>query len=153
MSSANHALDSRENTMSILDRYQAYADAFEESFVDDDWSRIEQYFTEDAVYEGDPDANGREAVLAKLKGGIDAFDRQMDTRTPDFQTPSVDGNTLLMNWTVSYQKAGCPDLTITGRETAVFEGDRIARLRDDMDPSAQAAIGEWMAEHGAAFQG
>jgi ketosteroid isomerase-like protein len=139
--------------MSILDRYQAYADAFEESFIDDDWSRIEQYFTEDAVYEGDPDANGREAVLAKLKGGIDAFDRQMDTRTPDFQTPSVDGNTLLMNWTVSYQKAGCPDLTITGRETAVFDGDRIARLRDDMDPSAQAAIGEWMAEHGAALQG
>jgi hypothetical protein len=139
--------------MSILDRYQAYADAFEESFVDDDWSRIEQYFTEDAVYEGDPDANGREAVLAKLKGGVDAFDRQMDTRTPDFQTPSVDGNKLVVNWTVSYQKAGVPDLTITGHETAVFEGDRIARLRDDLDPSAQAAMGEWMAEHGAALQG
>ena len=153
MSGANHALDSRGNTMSILDRYQAYADAFEESFVDDDWSRIEQYFTEDAVYEGDPDANGREAVLAKLKGGVDAFDRQMDTRTPDFQTPSVDGNTLVMNWTVSYQKAGVPDLTITGRETAVFEGDRIARLRDDFDPDAEAAMGEWMTQHGAALQG
>jgi len=35
----------------------------------------------------------------------------------------------------------------------VFEGDRIARLRDDIDPSAQAAMGEWMAEHGAALQG
>jgi ketosteroid isomerase-like protein len=135
--------------MTILDRYQAYADAFEESYVDDDWSRIEQYFTEDAVYEGDPEASGRAAVLAKLKGGVDAFDRKMDTRTPDFQTPSVEGNTLEMNWTVTYQKAGAPDLAISGRETAVFEGDRIARLRDDMDPEAEKGMGEWMAEHGA----
>ena len=55
--------------MGILERYQAYADAFEQSYEDDDWSRIEQYFTEDAVYEGEPDARGRDAVLAKLKGG------------------------------------------------------------------------------------
>ena len=33
--------------MGIADRYQAYADAFEESYVDDDWSRIEPFFTED----------------------------------------------------------------------------------------------------------
>ena len=139
--------------MSIRDRYQAYADAFEESFADDDWSRIEQYFTEDAVYEGDPDARGREAVLAKLKGGIDAFDRKMDKRTPDFQTPTVDGNTLKMTWIVTYQKAGVPDLVISGVETAVFEGDRIALLRDTFDPEAQKAMGEWMAKHGAKLQG
>ena len=36
--------------MSIVDRYQAYADAFEESFEDDSWSRLEEFFTEDAVY-------------------------------------------------------------------------------------------------------
>ena len=54
--------------MSILDRYQAYAEAFEESYIDDDWTRIEQYFTEDAVYVGEPEANGRAAVLAKLQG-------------------------------------------------------------------------------------
>jgi hypothetical protein len=29
--------------MSILDRYQAYADAFEVSYEDDDWSRIEPF--------------------------------------------------------------------------------------------------------------
>ncbi len=139
--------------MSIQDRYRAYADAFEESYEDDDWSRIEQYFTEGAVYEGDPDARGREAVLAKLKGGIDGFDRKMDKRTPDFQTPTVSGNTLKMRWTVTYQKAGAPDLALSGLETAVFEGDRIARLRDDFDPEAQKAIGEWMAKHGAKLEG
>ncbi len=139
--------------MSIQDHYQAYADAFELSFADDDWSRIEQYFTKDAVYEGDPDARGREAVLAKLKSGVDAFDRKMDKRSPDFQTPSIDGNTLSMQWTVTYEKSGAPDLVISGVETAVFEGDRIALLRDDFDPEAQKRMGEWMAEHGAKLQG
>ena len=40
--------------MSIVDRYQAYADAFEQSYEDDDWSHVEPFFTEDAVYEGAP---------------------------------------------------------------------------------------------------
>ena len=139
--------------MGIAERYRAYADAFEESYIDDDWKRIEEFFTADAVYEGDPDAEGREAVLAKLKGGIDSFDKKMDSRTPDFHTPTVDGNALTMKWTVTYTKSGAPDLAITGTETAIFEGDRIARLRDDFDPVAEKALGEWMAKHGAKLGG
>jgi ketosteroid isomerase-like protein len=139
--------------MSIQDRYRAYADAFEESFVDDDWSRIEAYFTEDAVYEGDPDARGRDAVLAKLKNGVDNFDRRMDSRTPDFQTPTVQGDTLSMKWKVTYTKAGLPDLAISGVETAIFEGDRIKLLRDTFDPEAQKALEQWMAKHGASLAG
>jgi hypothetical protein len=140
--------------MSILDRYQAYADAFELSYEDDDWSRIEPFFTEDAVYDGgDVEARGRDALLAKLKGGVDGFDRNMDSRTPDFQTPEVDGNTLTMKWTVTYTKADAPDLAISGVETAVFEGDRIALLRDDFDPEAVKTMGQWMAAHGAKLQG
>jgi hypothetical protein len=140
--------------MSILARYRAYAAAFEESYADDDWSRIEPFFTENAVYEGEPqDARGREAVLAKLKSGVDGFDRRMDGRTPDFQMPTVDGDTLTMKWTVTYTKAGLPDLVISGVETAVFDGDRIALLRDVFDPVAQKRMGEWMAKHGAALEG
>jgi hypothetical protein len=139
--------------MGILDRYQAYAEAFEQSYVDDDWSRIGPFFAEDAVYEGDPDARGRDQVLAKLKSGVDSFDRRMDSRTPDFQTPTVEGDTLSMKWKVTYTKAGLPDLVISGVETAVFAGDRIALLRDTFDPQAQKALEQWMAEHGAALQG
>ena len=140
--------------MSILDRYRAYADAFELSYEDDDWSRIEEFFTDDAVYEGAPeDAVGRDAVLGKLRGGVEAFDRRMDSRTPDFDPPTVEGDTLTMTWRVTYTKGGCPDLTISGREIAVFEGDRIARLRDDFDPEAEKNMGEWMAAHGAKLQG
>jgi hypothetical protein len=139
--------------MSIEDRYQAYAQAFEESYQDDDWSRIEEFFTEDAAYEGGPeDARGRDDVLAKLKGGVDALDRRMDSRTPEFQTPTVEGDTLTMRWTVTYTLAACPDLVISGLETALFEGDRIKLLRDTLDPEAEKAIGEWMTAHGAALQ-
>ncbi len=139
--------------MSILDRYQAYAAAFEESYVDDDWSRIEPFFTEDAVYEGEPEARGCEAVLARLKSGVDNFDRRMDSRTPDFQAPTLDGDTLTMRWKVTYTKKGRPDLVISGVETAVFEGDRIALLRDTFDEDAQQRMEKWMAEHGAALGG
>lgn len=140
--------------MSIADRYQAYAQAFEQSYEDDDWSRIREFFTEDAVYEGDPeDARGCDAVLAKLKGGVDGFDRRMDSRAPDFETPTVEGDTLTMKWKVEYTKAGCPDLVISGVETAIFEGDRIKLLRDSFDPEAQKAMGEWMSKHAGALQG
>jgi len=139
-----------EEPVSIADRYQSYAEAFEETYKDDDWTRIEPFFTEDAVYEAAPeeDARGRPAVLAKLKGSVDSFDRKMDSRTLDLQTPIVDGDTIRVNWKVTYTKAGCPDLVISGLETAVFEGDRIALLRDEFDPASEAEMGEWMAANG-----
>ena len=59
---------------------------------------------------------------------------------------------LKMKWSVRYTKAGHPDLVISGVETAAFRGDRIANLRDDFDPEAEKALGEWMAKHGAALQ-
>lgn len=77
----------------------------------------------------------------------------MDSRTPSFQAPEVDGNTLKMPWQVTYIKADCPDLVISGSETAVFDGDRIASLRDDFDPSAEAALGQWMTAHGDKLTG
>ena len=36
--------------MTNLERFQAYADAFEATYADDDWQRLEEYFTTDAVY-------------------------------------------------------------------------------------------------------
>ncbi len=135
--------------MSILDRFQAYAAAFELSYEDDNWSRLEDYFTEDAVYECGPnDARGRRAVLCKLQHSVDNLDRTMDSRTPDFQTPTVKGNTLTMKWAMTYTKTGKPNLKISGVETAIFEGDRMKLLRDVFDPEAQKALSEWMIQYG-----
>jgi len=137
--------------MNILDRYRAYAKAFEETYVDDDWSRIEPFFTEDASYESDDVTRGRDAVLAKLKDSVNAFDRRMDRRVPDFDPPTADDITITMRWTATYSKAGLPDLVISGIEIAEFTGDRIARLRDSLDPEAQKKMEQWMAAHGGAL--
>ena len=136
--------------MSILDRYQAYATAFERSYEDGDWSQLEPYFKEDAVFEDEPeDAEGREAILEKLKASVNAFDRKMDSRNLAFEPSTIEGNTVRTRWSARYTKSGCPDLVITGVEFATFDGDRIARLHDEFDPEAQKAMGEWLAAHGA----
>ena len=139
--------------MSITERYLAYADAFEDSYVDDDWSRIAQYFAEDAEYTGEPHAVGRDAVLQKLKNAVDMFDRQMDSRSVEFGTPVESGNRVTVSFTASYTKAGAPDLTLLGEETAEFEGDCIKVLSDAIDPQAQATLDAWLQEHGGALQG
>jgi hypothetical protein len=63
--------------MKLVDRFRQYAQAFEDAYADDDWSRLEAYFTEDAVYDGGegPDAvvRGRVPLLEQLKDGVDAF--------------------------------------------------------------------------------
>jgi hypothetical protein len=144
--------------MSISDRYLAYADAFELSLADDDWTRLEQYFTEDAVYrpDGTPDSDvtGRDAVLARLKGGVDQFDRRMDSREIRFTAePQTDGDRVSVRWQVKYTKAGKPDVEIFGTETATFQGDRICLLSDEFDADAQAAIESWIKEHGPSLAG
>jgi hypothetical protein len=136
----------------ILERFLAYADDFEKTYVDDDWARLAQYFTEDAVYEGDPPGRGRDGVLAKLRGGVDDLDRRMDRRILDFEPPQVTGNAVSVRFKVIYQKAGAPDLLITGVEVAEFDRERIARMRDVLDADALARFGTWMAEHGRALQ-
>ena len=136
--------------MRIAQRWQAYADDFELSLEDDDWSRIEPYFTEDAVYDGGQNvAEGRDAVLAQLKGGVDGFDRKMDSRVPKFEAPQQDGNVVTVRWKVTYTKEGTEDLVISGTEKAVFEGDRIQHLSDVFDAQARANMEKWMAAHGA----
>jgi len=139
--------------MGIDDRYLEYADAFEQSYEDDDWSRITEYFTTNAVYEGEPAARGRDAVLARLKNGVDTFDRRMDSRTLTFEEPTVNGNTVAVKWKATYTKKGLPNLELSGKEFATFDGNRIATLRDEFDPAAQRAMGTWMEKHGKALQG
>ena len=50
---------------------------------------------------------------------------------------------------VRYSKAGLPELVIDGVETAVFEGDRIALLRDDFTSEAEATLAAWIKDNGA----
>ena len=136
--------------MNIQDRFLAYANAFEVAFDSNDWSGLEQFFTHDASYDngmGDV-ANDRAAVLAMLESAVDGFDRLMETRVVDLSPPTTDGDTVITHWTAHYSKAGVPDLQFGGTESAQFEGDRIARLWDELDTGALETLSNWLGAHG-----
>ena len=68
-----------------LQVFMDYAAAFEDTYADDDWSRVTSFFPEDATYEvrGGPLAcksTGREEVFAGLKKSLDGLDRRCDDR-------------------------------------------------------------------------
>jgi hypothetical protein len=118
--------------MTLVERYQAYAADFERTFVDDDWSRLEQYFTEDVVYSTPANglrASSRASVLAVLRAAVSGFDRRCDTRTlVTTAGPAEDRNEVRREWAATFTLRGAPDLRIGGSERAVFRGDRIELL-------------------------
>jgi hypothetical protein len=139
--------------MNIEERFLEYAAAFEESYEDNDWSRLAVFFTETASYdngEGEA-AHGRDAVLAKLRGSVDGLDRLMDSRGVQLRSLTSEGDTVTMEWTASYTKAGLPDLEFKGTEYARFEGDGIAELRDELVPGSGEILGAWLDAHGASL--
>ena len=136
--------------MSIQDRFLAYANDFEITFEDNDYSRLEQYFTEAAIYDSGlgEAAHGLAAVMAKLEGAVDGFDRLMDTRALETAPPITEGDTVRMHWTGTYTKSGAPDLQFSGTEYAQFEGDRMCLLRTEWDPGSEEALNNWLTDHG-----
>ena len=136
--------------MDIVERYKAYADAFEETFVDDDWSRLEPFFTENASYSpGRQTATGRDAAFALLKEGIDGFDRKMGGREIEFLSMTAQGNEVHAPWRATFTRDDLPPISFSALEIARFEGDRIAELRDEWEPVGLQVLQDWMAEHGA----
>lgn len=137
-------------TPDIKDSFLAYVDAFEITYKDNDWPRLEQFFTEGATYDsglGDA-AVGRAAVMSKLENAVDEFDRLMDTRVLDFTPPVVEGDTVSIHWTAYYSKAGVPNLQFGGTEYAQFDGGRISHLRDELDAGTEETLNNWLGKHG-----
>ena len=153
VSSCQEQSPGREPLVKIQERYEAYAAAFEETFADGDWTRLESYFTKDAKYRvigAGPDVIGRDAVLASLKESVDHIDRRMDAREVTVRETRVEDAQLVARAYVALKKAGAPDLTFFVNETATFRGDRIELLVDEIDPSD--ALETWMAQHAALLE-
>ena len=141
--------------MDLVARYTEYVDAFEETFADENWDRLDQYFTEDAVYHvpGDPPFagtwEGRSTLLDHIRESVNGFDRLFDERVPVEITdgPRSNGGQVEIGWKATYPKAGAPDLVIEGTEHATFEGDRIARLEDRFAQGSAKRVGEYMEKY------
>ena len=137
--------------MNMVERYKAYATDFERTYADDDWSRLEQYFTDDATYSTPANGvrvSGRETVLAVLRGSVSGFDRRCDSRVLTTTVgPSARGNEVMREWAATFTLAGAPDLSIGGSERAVFRGDRIELLEVTFTPQMLSRLMDYAARY------
>jgi hypothetical protein len=139
-----------------IPRFAEYAAAFEKAYANDDWSVIEPYFTEDAVYEvhaAPPFGGrfeGRPAILAYFKRILDGFDRRFASREVQLlEGPRETDGSVWLRGRAIYQKPGVPELAFDLEETAHFLGDRIRLLEDDYDAATEARVLRYLAENGA----
>ena len=141
--------------MSHIPRFAEYAAAFEQSFVSDDWTHVEPFFAEDAVYEValDPPMGGRfegrDAIIDYFRFVLDGFDRRFDSR----KIALIDGpvekhGAVWIRGSATYRKDGVPDLVLVLEETVSFDGDLITRLEDSYEPRMKQEIADYVAEHG-----
>jgi hypothetical protein len=142
--------------MSKIGRFAAYAAAFEKSVASDDWSLVEPFFTEAAVYEVDLEPpmggvfEGRDAILVYFKQVLDRFDRRFASRELSLlEGPKQEGDTVWLRGAATYRAPGVPDFVLELKEVIRFEGDRICRLEDHYEPAMKKAIAEFIAAHGA----
>jgi ketosteroid isomerase-like protein len=143
--------------MSRIALFVQYANAFEDAYKNDDWSLIEPYFAEDAVYEVGPIPpplgginEGRDAILAYFDRVLNGFDRRFATRTISVvDGPREDGDTVWLRGGVTYTAPGVPDLYFELEESTTFRGDRIVRLEDRYDEATMQKIVDYARTHGA----
>jgi hypothetical protein len=143
--------------------FMDYAAAFEQTYIDDDWSRLTRYFSEDASYEvrGGPlacEISGREAILVGLKKSIDGLDRrctdrQLDLTDGPHTVVTDNGHELSVGWNVIYQYGDAPKVTLPGRSVFTIAGGVIIAMRDEYDDREMEGVGAWMLEYGEGLDG
>jgi hypothetical protein len=140
--------------MDVMQQFLKYAGDFEKTYADDDWTRLRQYFADDAVYEVKAESFGCRlvgpaAIFAGIKKSLDGFDRKFAKRDIDVTSgPDVAGGEIRLGWTVVYSKDGVPPFTLRGRSIARYAGDKIAYLSDVYDPSMEAEFAAWERKSG-----
>jgi hypothetical protein len=141
--------------MSKIPRFAAYAAAFEKCVASDDWSLLEPFFTEDAVYDV-PAApplggrfEGRDRVLAYFQEVLDRFDRRFESRELALlDGPKETGDAVWIRGSATYRAAGVPPLVLELEETATFDGDRIRLLEDRYEAAMEKAVAEYLKAYG-----
>jgi hypothetical protein len=145
--------------MDLMKRFFVYYAAFEQTYVDDDWSRLEGLFAPDAVYRVtgsgayDCELRGREAVLAGIRKFLDGFDRRCTRRLESIDTPSVDGNTVSFRGAAIYTRGDSPELRLVLTEAIEYRDGLISRITDTYDESWRegppAEVRDWLRDYGS----
>ncbi len=141
--------------MSVLNAFMAYFEAFEATYLDDDWSRLEPLFAPDAVYRvtgGTPfdcELVGRDAVFRGIKLFLDGFDRHCERRIDNVAPPEFTEHSALIRGAAYYVRKGSPELVLRLDELLEFNEDgKIQRITDTYPPSLMADSQAWLDEWG-----
>ncbi len=142
--------------MSNIPRFAAYAAAFEKAYEDDEWSALEEFFSEDAVYEigmpilGAERCEGRDAILGWFKDVLDRFDRNFESRELEaIEGPREEGNEVWLRGAAIYRAPGVPEFRLVLKETLRFEGDRIVHLEDQYTDEMKEETDRFIREYGS----
>jgi hypothetical protein len=130
-------------------KFARYALAFERAFKTDRWDRVRDCFHRDATYtiegsasEFDGESRGADEIVALFKRMLDRLDRKFDKRTPGFAgLPRVVDGELVLPYKATYV-LGPERVVLHGTSHCRFDGAKIARLRDTMNPDE---CRRWMA--------
>jgi hypothetical protein len=143
--------------METMKRFLDYYTAFEATYVDDDWSRLEPLFDPDAVYSVkgsgsyDCELRGRDAVFAGIRRFLDGFDRRCTRRLESGGVPVVDGNRVSFHGAAIYTRGDSPPMRLELREVIEFGADgRIVRITDHYDAwkdGPPAELRDWPERH------
>ena len=146
-----------------LQVFMDYAAAFEETYADDDWSRLTRFFPEDATYEvrGGPLAckiAGRDEVFAGLKKSLDGLDRRCTDRKLELTdgpntVDTGEGAEINLGWDVIYQYKDAPEMTVSGRSVFNIADGVIVAMRDEYEDEEMEALGAWMLQYGEGLDG
>ena len=137
--------------MGIKQVFHNFAADFELTVADDNWQRLEKYFSDNASYQniGQEKYTGPKAILNYLKEDVTKTDRRFDSRSLIALTePTVNGNHLFRQWRTTYTLAGVPDLVVEGEARYIFNGEFIQQIEEEVTPKSLQILEQWMQEYG-----
>ena len=133
-----------------LQRFAEYAQAFEKTYVDDDWTRVEPYFAPDAVYRvvgstsWDCEVRGRAQIVAAIRKFINEFDRHCK-RTVRPGGPPVEGaDAVRVPAVATFTRGNSDELTLHIEMIAQYRDGLIIRLSDVIAAESEACLRTWI---------
>ena len=134
----------------LLQRFFAYAQAFEKTYVDDDWTRIEPYFAEDAVYRvvgstsWDCEVRGRSRIAAAIRKFVNEFDRKCTRTIRPAGKPFVGADTVRVFGSASYTIGDSDELVLEIEIIAQYRDGQMIRLSDVYRAENEARVRAWI---------
>jgi hypothetical protein len=142
-----------------IGQFAAYAMAFEQTFADDDWSRLTPHLAPDAEHEvfgGGPlawHAVGRAELIADQKRNVEDMDRRFDLRIPEVVAgPDVRDGVVWMDWRLTLRRAGIPDLVVEGSHGTWHRDGVITRIEERVSDAVGERVAAYLAKHDAALK-